>query len=90
MFTRKTEKSQLEETIELLNADLENLSVSDEDRSAIIDQVIALHKLTPSKRVSPDAMATIAGNLVGILMILSHERAHVITSKALSFVGKLK
>jgi hypothetical protein len=35
-------------------------------------------------------MATVAGSLVGILLIIGHERANVIGSKALGLVMKLR
>lgn len=40
--------------------------------------------------MSPDNIATILSNLAGILLILNHERAGVVASKALSFVMKLR
>jgi hypothetical protein len=40
--------------------------------------------------ISSDAFYTVAGNLLGILMILNSERANVITSKAIGFVMKPK
>lgn len=42
------------------------------------------------RRVSPDTLALIAANIVGIVVIIGHERANVIASKALGFVSKLK
>jgi hypothetical protein len=40
--------------------------------------------------VSADTIAVIAGNLIGITMILGFERVNVVTSKALGFVMKPK
>lgn len=40
--------------------------------------------------ISVETIATVAANLVGILMILHYERANIVTSKALSFVIKPK
>jgi hypothetical protein len=39
-------------------------------------------------RISPDVIATVAGNLLGIVLILGYEKANIITSKALGFVLK--
>ena len=39
---------------------------------------------------SADAVALVAGNLLGIIAILSFEKANVITSKSLNFVLKPK
>lgn len=41
-----------------------------------------------ARRISPDTLAIIAGNLLGIGLILSHERLNVISTKALGFVLK--
>lgn len=41
-------------------------------------------------KISYETLALIGGNLLGIVMILNHERANVVASKALSFVAKLK
>lgn len=42
--------------------------------------------LTKKTRISPDTLAVVAGNLLGIMLILNHEKMNVITSKALAFV----
>ena len=40
------------------------------------------------RKISPDTIAVIAGNLIGIALIIWHEEANSITSKALGFVIK--
>ena len=40
------------------------------------------------KSISPDTVAVVAGNLIGILLILGYEKKDIITSKALGFVLK--
>lgn len=44
--------------------------------------------LKPSCKLSPDTMLVVAGNLLGIVLILKHEKIDIVTSKALSFVLK--
>jgi hypothetical protein len=39
-------------------------------------------------RIKPDTIAIVAGNLLGILLILKYEELNIITTKALSFVIK--
>lgn len=54
-------------------------------------QLERLHKLKTDnspKRVSPDTLAIVLGNIAGIAMIVGYERANVVTSKALNFVLK--
>ena len=40
--------------------------------------------------MKPETVAIIAANLVGIALILNHERLNVVTTKAVTFVTKLK
>lgn len=55
-----------------------------------LESLYAMKKSNRSSRVSPDTLLTVAGNLLGITLILQHERLHVVTSKALGFVMKTK
>lgn len=47
-------------------------------------------KIDSGKRISRETWAVICANLAGILIIVGHERAHVVTSKALNFLLKLR
>lgn len=42
--------------------------------------------LKPTWSISPDTILVVAGNLLGIVLILKHEKLDIITSKALGFV----
>lgn len=44
--------------------------------------------LTADWKVSPDTIVVVAANLLGILLILNHERLDIISTKALGFVIK--
>jgi hypothetical protein len=79
----------LEETI---NTALRSLDPNDDDYLKQVTAVETLYKLKDidrKERVSADTMAIVAGNLAGILIIVSHERAHVVATKALSLLKKL-
>ena len=56
----------------------------------IVRQIETLYALknNRSSRVSPDTLFIVLGNLLGIAIIVGHERANVVTSKALNFVMK--
>jgi hypothetical protein len=72
---------------------LKEVGLHDEKADAILARIEKLHKMNTaerSNRVSPDTMVSVAANLVGIALIIKHEHVNVITSKALSFVPKLK
>lgn len=63
------------------------------DASARLKNVEADAKekeMNAPRRVSPDTIALVAANLVGIALILSHERLHVVASKAIGFIIKPK
>ena len=64
-----------------------------EEYEAQLKQVERLHKLLMDEedrkqRVTPDGLLTVAGNLLGIGIIVKHEEFSTITSKALSLVLK--
>lgn len=96
MLINKTtrETSALDEAIDNLFVELQGFSADEEGYAKASDQLVKLMQLRkeiePSWRVSPETLATIAANLLGILLILNFERAGVVASKALSFVGKLR
>lgn len=55
-----------------------------------LDKIYKLKEVDSKSHVSRDTWAIIGANLVGIVMIVGHERAHVVTSKAMSFLLKLR
>lgn len=91
IFRIQTKPTVLEETIDAALAELKDLKTTDTDYQTTLDRVKELYKLKEQdapKRVSPDTLATVLGNLAGIVLILNYEQAHVVTSKAISFVLK--
>lgn len=95
MFTQKnpSEPTGLQKVIDALEARLQMAQPDTDEYPKMVEQLTKLYKLKESdspKRLSPDVVANIAGHLAGILLIIQYERAHVITSKALSFVTKLR
>lgn len=89
---KKPEPTKLDEAIDVLLDRM--LETGDPDKYAkMVDQLSKLYKLKEvhaPKRVSPDTLAIIAGNLIGIVLILGYERAGVVTSRAIGFVLKLR
>jgi hypothetical protein len=91
MFTSKpqTETPELDEAITTALRQLEVVPAYSDEYIKIVSQIEKLYALknqNRSQRVSPDTMAIIIGNLLGIVFILEYEHAHVVTSKALNFV----
>lgn len=60
----------------------------------LITHLAALIELQDTKkskrRVSPDTLAIVAGNLFGIVIIVSFEHTHALVSKATGFILKTK
>jgi hypothetical protein len=98
MFKKKSsEPSKLEEAIDTLFEEMAGQHGYDPDYAKMVTQMDTLYKLKEvdakidtGKRVSRDTWAIVIGNLAGILIIVGHERAHVVTSKALNFMMKLR
>lgn len=40
----------------------------------------------PTRRISPDTLAVVGGNLLGILIIVMYEQRHVMVSKGMGFI----
>ena len=85
------EKTKLEKEIDAVLSEMENMNVSDDDYEIAIEHLSRLYdiKLKDKKwNISNDTMLVVAGNLLGIMLILKHEDLNIITSKALGFVIK--
>lgn len=53
-----------------------------------LERITNLRKSEDKRKLSPDNLILVAGNLLGILIIVSYEHLHPMTSKALGFVQK--
>ena len=95
MFTPKPipKPTKLDEAIDSLLDEMKGFSGDDDEYAVMVNQLVKLYSLQPppevKQRLSPDTLALISANLVGILIIVAHERANVVTTKALTFVRKL-
>lgn len=94
MFTKERPKHQLlleDELVQQLKLLRTHVSGSDEFVRTLT-YVERLHQLMDKKpsSVSNDTWATIGANLLGIVLIIKHEHVNVITSKAMSFIPRLK
>ena len=95
MFWSKKPKSQLDLAIVDALNDLVTHAVTSDRYNASLDKVERLYKLKDSETprpeaLSPNTMANIGANLLGIFMIIRHEQVNVVASKALGFVTKTR
>lgn len=58
------------------------------DMANNLEKLLKAKSYVKSKGISSDTMLVVAGNLLGIALILGYEKANIITTKALSFVLK--
>lgn len=94
MFTKK-EKTELEKEIDQIIIGMRDLPVDSKEYELRLAKLERLQKIQSAQNeqkdtISRDTLAGIAANLLGIGLICNFERLHVITSKALGFVSKLR
>ena len=83
----------LEMVITDLLIELKEENKHSDDYTKLVQQLVTLYGLKENssrKPLSPDALLAAGANLAGILLILNYEKMGVVTSKALSFVAKLR
>ena len=100
MFNRKPkieEMTDLEEAITELISEIRSMEGASEEYTAatanlkVLLEVRAIEdQIEKPWRPSADVVATVVGNLAGIIAILGFEKANVITSKGLALVIKPK
>lgn len=93
MFNNKpTDDPGLNSVIADCEAELRSMPSDSKEYKEALARYKDLHALklsTQPKSVSPDTVVSASASILGILIIVGHEYAHPITSKALSFVKKL-
>ena len=91
MFRHFFGKDEIDKSIDrsitkLLN-DMDDLGLNQVDRLECMTQLERLTEIKANRRksaVSRDTIVLVAGNLVGILLIMAYEQKHVMTSKSFS------
>jgi hypothetical protein len=88
MFKRHKEPTSLDEAIEEVYREMKGVNSDSKEYARMTKQLRTLHKLKaqekPKRGPSSDTVAVVVGNLAGIALIVFHERAAVITTKAFS------
>lgn len=87
----KKEKTMLEKEIEAILLDMKDMDINSDEYEVALNHLTILHEIKTKEKkwnVSPDTMAVVVANLLGIILILKHEELNVITSKAMNFVIK--
>lgn len=94
MLTNKLKKkTALNDQIDDTHAQLDREEVGTpkhDQLMTVLERLYKIKKDTTSDRVDASTKATIAANLAGIVLIMSHEQTRVISTKALGFIIKPK
>ena len=81
----KIERTNLSIAINRLLTEMDTYGPDSPEYPALVAHLKTLTKIRkakPSYRVDPNTMALVAGNLLGILVIVAYEQKHVMVSKA--------
>lgn len=83
-------EAKLDEEIVRLLAELETQTdKTDEKYKSMVAHFETLYELRHKSRISMETWATIGANFLGLIVLMNHERSHVIASKAFGLVKKL-
>jgi hypothetical protein len=85
--------SNLDKPIERVMEHMQRVEPDTEEYDRLMAHLERLTRLKREERlnrVSPDTMALVAGNLLGILIIVAYERNHVMVSKGLGHILRTK
>lgn len=89
IFRNRKKEDELQEVIDELIQELKLHDTYSDEYTKAVDNLVKLddvHRHKKLNRPSSDVLFTAGANLVGILLILNHEKANVITSKAVSLL----
>lgn len=87
---RKKKVSMLDKPIEKVLASMKTFGPEDPEYPQLMDNLERLNQMKERSRfrVSPDTIVIVAGNLLGILIIVAYEQKHVMVSKAMGFLRR--
>jgi hypothetical protein len=86
---RTREQTLLERLMERTFRELDNHPVGSQDYNATLEAAIKLHKMREeekSHRVSKDTLLVVGANILGIILVINHEYAHPIITRAMGLV----
>ena len=99
MFNRKTSQNTegVSKAIDELLEEMSHINKDSETYAAMVTQLTKLYelkeidcKVDSGRYVDVNTLVLAAANVAGIVMIVSHERANVVTSKAVNLLMKLR
>ena len=89
VFKRNPIKAKVDEQIINLLESMELENGYTDNYKSMATHAEKLLELRQKDTVSKDAWVTVGTHIAGLIVLMNHERAHVIASKALGFVKKI-
>lgn len=89
----KKKSSMIDEEIEEVLFKMRGMKPESDAYTAAAKNLETLYKARSYKnenRVSPDTIAIVVANILGILLTLNYEHIHIVSSKAINFILKPK
>ena len=93
MFLDPKPKSKLEIAIDDVLSEMSHHSTTTEEYGKLLARLKDLQKMKADERPnrpSPDTLIQSGAYILGIVLIIRHEELNIITTKALSFVPRLR
>lgn len=95
MLKKQIEPTELELAIKRILERMEYVDPESDEYGVLVARLDRLHSMKIAEKhdrnkVSYDAILTAGASILGILLIINHERLNVVTTKALGFVAKPK
>jgi hypothetical protein len=86
---KRDKRTTLEKEIDGVIEIMEQTNPGTEIYSIMADNLHRLYEAKgkePKRGISPDTIVLVAGNVLVVVLILTYEQTHIITTKALSFI----
>lgn len=93
LINKKPQTPGVDEAIDSVLEEMKSEMADSEGYSTMVDQLKKLYEIKSSVKqsgISADAKLAAAVSLLGILIIVGFEQTHIVTSKALGFVSKMR
>ncbi len=86
---KSSEDSMLDAALKRAHLKLKGYDPNSVEYRKILDDIVKLHKMKEAETPSPvsyDTIVLAATNILGIVMVLKHEQARIITTKAWNMI----
>ena len=89
MFLKK-QPSLIDQEIERLTRELPNQTIGSEEYQTLLDMISKLNEMNKTSQISKDKWLMAGTNILGVLLVINHERVHIVSQAAMSMVQRNK